>query len=90
MGIWRAATERCCHSVVMEDDEWVEIEWLEGPDARPRDWSRYLREQHPDLREYCDDDLRIDVVCGRDGVDRVRLMKRRVPTERPPRKKPRH
>ena len=73
----------------MESDEWVELEWLEGPDARPRDWRRYLHERYPDLIGYSDEDFRIDVVCGRDGVDRVRLFKRREPKERPPRKKPR-
>lgn len=73
----------------MESAEWVEIERLEGPDARHRDWARYLRERHPDLREYRDEDFRIDVVYGRDGVDRVVLMKRRAPSDRTPRKKPR-
>ena len=73
----------------MESDEWVELEWLEGPDARQRDWGRYVRERHPDLGGYRDEDFRVDVVCGRDGVDRVRLLKRRVLSERPRRKKPR-
>lgn len=74
----------------MDGDEWVEIESLEGADARPRDWSRYLRERFPDLRDYRDEDLRFDAVCGRDGVDRVRLMKRQEPSVRSSRKKPRH
>lgn len=73
----------------MESADWIELERLEGPDARPRGWGRYLRERYPDLRAYSEDDLRIDVVCGRDGVDRVVLMKRRVPSERMPKKKPR-
>lgn len=73
----------------MGTGEWVELEWLEGPDARPREWGRYLRERYPDLTQYGDDDFKVDVVCGRDGVDRVRLLRRREPSPRAPRKKPR-
>lgn len=71
----------------MESDKWVELVWLEGPDARPRDWGRYLWERYPDLSGYRDGDFRIEAFCGRDGVDRVRLSRRTEPTERPPRKK---
>lgn len=70
-------------------DDWVEIEWLEGPLARPRNWGRYIRDKYPELSGYGDSDLRVDTVCERDGVDRVRLFRRQEPSERAPRKKPR-
>lgn len=86
---WAAIVERGWHAGCMESDEWVELEWLEGPPAQRSNWEGYIHEKYPDLTGYNDADFRIDVVCGRDGVDRVRLLRRREPSQRAPRKKPR-
>ena len=49
----------------------------------------YIREKYPELSGYNDSDFRIDAICERDGIDGVRLLRRREPSERAPRKKPR-
>lgn len=73
----------------MESDEWIELEWLEGRDARRPDLVRYLREKYPELEGYRDEDIRVDVVCARDGVDRKRVLKWREPSRRAAKRKPR-
>ena len=71
---------------VSEDVEWRLLEWVEGAAAEHPDLFRRVRERHPELAALSDDCLRVDVVCGRDGVTRKRFMVRADP---PPARQPR-
>ena len=72
-----------------EDVEWRFLEWVEGPAAERPSLFREVRERHPEIEGLGDEWLRVDVVCGRDGVSRKRFMVRTSPPVRE-RKKPRH
>jgi hypothetical protein len=72
------------------DAEWRLLEWLEGPEAERPILFREVRERHPDIQGLSDEWLRVDVVCGRDGITRRRLMVRTSQPPVPVRQKPRH
>ena len=73
-----------------EDEEWRLLEWVEGPAAERRSLLREVRARHPEIEGLTDEWLRVDVVCGRDGIARRRLMVRTSPPPVRERKKPRH
>jgi len=74
----------------MSDDvEWRLLEWVEGPAAERRSVLREVRERHPELDGLSDDWLRVDVVCGRDGITRKRFMVRTGPPPVRDRRRPR-
>jgi hypothetical protein len=72
-----------------EDVEWRLLEWGEGPAAERPGLFREVRERHPEIEGLGDEWLRVDVVCGRDGVSRKRFMVRTSPPPVRERKKPR-
>jgi hypothetical protein len=75
--------------LVSEDVEWRLLEWVEGPAAESPDVVREVRERHPEIDGLGDEWLRVDVVCGRDGVSRKRFMVRTGPPPVRAREKPR-
>jgi hypothetical protein len=53
---------------VSEDVEWRLLEWVEGPAAERPGLLREVRARHPEIEGLGDEWLRVDVVCGRDGI----------------------
>jgi hypothetical protein len=74
---------------VSEDVEWRVLEWVEGPAAERPGLLREVRARHPEIEGLGDEWLRVDVVCGRDGISRRRFMVRTSPPAVRERKKPR-
>jgi hypothetical protein len=69
--------------------EWDHVDWAIREDGRTNLAVDELKAKYP-ATAADPDNWRFDIVCGRDGVAQVRLMKRRTPAPpRPPRKKPR-
>jgi hypothetical protein len=56
---------------VSDDVEWRLLEWVEGPAAERSSVFREVRERHPEIEGLSDEWLRVDVVCGRDGISRT-------------------
>jgi hypothetical protein len=73
-----------------EDVEWRLLEWVEGPAAEHADVVRDVIGRHPEIDGLTEDWLRVDVVCGRDGISRRRFMVRASPPPVRQRKTPRH
>lgn len=68
-------------------DDWRVLDVVELPPGGQREAWAALVTSHPELRDVAERDIRVDVVCGRDGISRIRFAVRTVPTPEPP---PRH
>ena len=75
--------------MMTEEVEWRVLEWVEGPAAERRSVVREVLGRHPEIEGLTEEWLRVDVVCGRDGVSRKRFMVRTSPPPVRVRKKPR-
>ena len=70
-------------------EECVPIDWAVRADGKTNAAVQELKAKYPELNADTEN-WRFDIICGRDGLANVRLMKRGSPVPpRPPRKKPR-
>ncbi|MDT4974817.1 MAG: hypothetical protein QOG07_89 [Pseudonocardiales bacterium] len=72
-----------------EDVVWRLLEWVDGPAAEHKDVVRDVLGRHPEIDGLTEEWLRVDVVCGRDGVSRKRFMVRTSPPPVRQRRRPR-
>lgn len=66
------------------DDEWEFYEVEETPSGGHHDAWAALLKRRPELAQVADRDIRVDVICGRDGISRHRFAVRRIPSPEPP------
>lgn len=64
-------------------DEWRTFAPVEVPPGGHREAWAALVDEHPELQEVAERDIRLDVVCARDGVSRVRFSVRTSPSPEP-------
>jgi len=84
--IWRVARYQASST---PQEEWVHVDWAVREDGNNDAAVRELKGKYPEVNAD-PENWRFDIICGRDGVANVRLMRRSSPAPpRPPRKRPR-